>query len=489
VRGKLRTMPSMNRTLYTLLLHLCLPLLGLRLAWRAWRAPAYAQRIGERFALGLPPLKPGGIWVHAVSVGESIAAAPMIRELLARYPQLPITITCMTPTGSERIQALFGGPDYQGRVQHCYLPYDLPWAAARFLDRAQPRLAVIMETELWPNHIAQCARRAIPVAVANARLSARSARGYARFAKLSAPMLAQLSWIAAQTQVEAERFIALGAKPECVQVTGSIKFDLRIDPALLQRAAALRAEWQVQPDQSSQPGVAHASVDQSAAGQLSEAQLIGAQLGAGGPAATSSALSNVPQPVWIAASTHAGEDEVVLAAHRQLLEQQPDALLILVPRHPERFAAVFELCAQAGFATRRRSTGEALTPGDQVLLGDTMGELLFLYALADSAFVGGSLVANGGHNLLEPAALGKPVLSGPHLFNFLEIAAQLRSAGALQEVTDAATLAEQVASLWREPARAVQMREAGLAVLHANQGALVRLLAGLERLLDESPRR
>lgn len=471
----------MNRTLYTLLLHLCLPLLALRLAWRAWRAPAYARRLGERFAFGLPPLQPGGIWVHAVSVGESIAAAPMIRQLLERYPQLPITLTCMTPTGSERIQALFGGPDYQGRVQHCYLPYDLPWAAARFLERAQPRLAVIMETELWPNHVAQCARRAIPVAVANARLSARSARGYARFAKLSAPMLAQLSWIAAQTQVEAERFIALGAKPECVEVTGSIKFDLRIDPALLQRAAATRAEWQVQ---SSQPGVAQPTVDRATARQLSEAQ---------GSAAPSIEISPAPpsaaRPVWIAASTHAGEDEIVLAAHRQVLVAQPDALLILVPRHPERFAGVFELCAQAGFATRRRSTGEALTAGDQVLLGDTMGELLFLYALADSAFVGGSLVANGGHNLLEPAALGIPVLSGPHLFNFLEIAAQLREAGALLEVTDAATLAEQVASLWREPARAVQMRAAGLAVLHANQGALARLLDGLDRLLDKPPGR
>jgi 3-deoxy-D-manno-octulosonic-acid transferase len=482
----------MNRTLYTLLLHLCLPLLALRLAWRAWRAPAYAQRIGERFALGLPPLQQGGIWVHAVSVGESIAAAPMIRELLERYPQLPITITCMTPTGSERIQALFGGPDYQGRVQHCYLPYDLPWAAARFLDRVQPRLAVIMETELWPNHIAQCARRAIPVAVANARLSARSARGYARFASLSAPMLAQLSWIAAQTQVEAERFVALGAKPECVQVTGSIKFDLRIDPELLQRAAALRAQWQGRADHSSplgQLGVALSAVDRATAPQLIETPLIEAHLLAARSGEVSPAPSNAGRPVWIAASTHAGEDEIVLAAHRQLRVQQPDALLILVPRHPERFAAVFELCVQAGFATRRRSTGEALMAGDQVLLGDTMGELLFLYALADSAFVGGSLVANGGHNLLEPAALGKPVLSGPHLFNFLEIAAHLRSAGALLEVTDAATLAEQVASLWREPARAVHMREAGLAVLHANQGALARLLAGLERLLDKPPGR
>ena len=422
----------MNRTLYTLLFHLGLPLIALRLAWRSWRAPAYRRRIGERFALGLPPLHPGGIWVHAVSVGESIAAAPMIRALQARYPHLPITVTCMTPTGSERIQALFGDA-----VQHCYLPYDLPWAAARFLQRVRPRLAVIMETELWPNHIQQCARRGIPVVLANARLSERSARGYGRFARLTAPMLAQLSWIAAQSEVEAERFRGLGARPACVAVTGSIKFDLQIDPELPLRAAALRAQWQ-------------------AAGR----------------------------PVWIAASTHAGEDEIVLAAHRQLLARYPEALLILVPRHPERFSSVFELCRQAGFATARRSLGEAVEPGTAVLLGDTMGELLFLYALADLALVGGSLVPNGGHNLLEPAALGKPVFSGPHLFNFLEIAAQLRQAGALREVVDAATLAEALQQLWADDSTAEDMGQAGLAVLRANQGALARLLEGLGRQLQ-----
>jgi 3-deoxy-D-manno-octulosonic-acid transferase len=428
----------MNRSLYTLLFHLGLPLVAGRLAWRAWRAPAYARRVGERFAFGLPPLKPGGIWLHAVSVGESIAAAPLVRELLVRYPQLPITISCMTPTGSERIQALFGGPEYAGRVQHCYLPYDLPWAAARFLDRAQPKLAVIMETELWPNHIHQCGKRGIPVALANARLSERSARGYARFAKLTAPMLAELSLVAVQTATEAERFRSLGARPGCVEVTGSIKFDLRIDPQLLIRAAVLRGQWQAE-----------------------------------------------ARPLWIAASTHAGEDEIVLAAHRQLLKQNPDALLILVPRHPERFGPVFELCQRQGFGTRRRSSGEPVMAADQVLLGDTMGELLFLYALADIAFVGGSLVANGGHNLLEPAALGKPVLSGPHLFNFLEIAAQLRAAGALREVADAGDLAQQIEQLWRAPEAAQAMREAGLAVMQSNQGALARLLAGLERLLKD----
>jgi 3-deoxy-D-manno-octulosonic-acid transferase len=426
----------MNRLLYSLLFHLGLPLLALRIIWRGWQAPAYRQRLGERFALGLPALKPGGIWLHAVSVGESIAAAPLVRELLTRYPELPITITCMTPTGSERIQALFCQGEFAHRVQHCYLPYDLPWAAARFIRRLQPSLAVIMETELWPNHIHQCAKRGVPVVLANARLSERSARGYARFAKLTAPMLGELSLIAAQTELEAQRFRDLGARPECVTVTGSIKFDLHLDEQLKPRAQALRAEWQA-----------------------------------------------VQRPVWIAASTHAGEDEIVLAAHRQLLGQQPQALLILVPRHPERFASVFELCQKHGFNTCRRSLAQAPEANTQVMLGDTMGELLFLYALADAALVGGSLVANGGHNLLEPAALGVPVLSGPHLFNFSEIAKLLRDAGALHEVVDASGLATSLLPLLTVPEQAEQMAAAGLAVVKANQGALQRLLDGIAALL------
>ncbi|KAA5845061.1 3-deoxy-D-manno-octulosonic acid transferase [Pseudomonas chlororaphis] len=423
----------MNRTLYTALFYLGLPLVAIRLWLRARKAPAYARRIGERFSWGLPAMQSGGIWVHAVSVGESIAAAPMIRALLARYPQMPITVTCMTPTGSERIQALFAN---EPRIQHCYLPYDLPCAAARFLDRVRPKLAVIMETELWPNHIHQCAKRGIPVALANGRLSERSAQGYGRFAKLTAPMLAEMSLFAVQTEAEAERFRQLGARAQTVEVTGSIKFDLSIDPQLLVRASELREQWQ--------------------AGE---------------------------RPVWIAASTHEGEDAVVLAAHRQLLASHPDALLILVPRHPERFNPVFELCRQQGFETIRRSSAEPVSASTSVLLGDTMGELLFLYALADSAFVGGSLVPNGGHNLLEPAALSKPVLSGPHLFNFLEIAAMLREAGALQEVDDAHGLAVAVQRLFELPRDAQKMADAGLRVMRSNQGALQRLLDGLDRLL------
>ncbi|PYB78594.1 lipid IV(A) 3-deoxy-D-manno-octulosonic acid transferase [Pseudomonas soli] len=423
----------MNRTLYTLLFHLGLPLVALRLYLRARKAPAYGQRIGERFACNLPPMRQGGIWVHAVSVGESIAAAPMVRALLKAYPELAITLTCMTPTGSERIRAMFAD---EPCVQHCYLPYDLPWAAGRFLDHVKPKLGIIMETELWPNHIHQCAKRGIPVALANARLSERSARGYARFAGLTRPMLEEMSLIAVQTETEAERFRSLGARPACVQVTGSIKFDLKVDDQLMPRARQLREQW-------------------------------GAS----------------QRPVWIAASTHDGEDGLILEAHRQLLGVHSDALLVLVPRHPERFAAVHELCA-GQFSTVRRSTDDAVTAQTQVLLGDTMGELLFLYALADIAFVGGSLVPAGGHNPLEPAALALPVLMGPHVFNFLEISAMLREAGALQQVDDAEGLAAAVRRLVELPQDARRMGEAGRAVMRANQGALQRLLDGLARLLS-----
>lgn len=422
----------MNRTLYTLLFHLGLPLLALRLYLRARKAPAYAERVGERFARNLPAMASGGIWVHAVSVGESIAAAPMVRALLEAYPALPVTLTCMTPTGSERIRAMFAD---EPRVQHCYLPYDLPWAVRGFLDRVRPRLGIVMETELWPNLIHQCAKRGIPVALANARLSERSARGYARFAKLTRPMLGEMSLIAVQTETEAQRFRDLGAPPECVRVTGSIKFDLKIDEQLLPRAQALRAQW-------------------------------GAS----------------QRPVWIAASTHEGEDASILEAHRRVLQAHGDALLILVPRHPERFDAVAAQCRE-GFTSVRRSSGEPVLAQTQVLVGDSMGELLFLYALADIAFVGGSLIERGGHNPLEPAALRLPVLMGPHVFNFLEIGAMLREAGALQQVEDAQELAQAVLRLIESPQEARRMGEAGRAVMQANQGALRRLLEGIAGLM------
>ncbi len=414
----------MNRTLYTLLLYLAVPVIAVRLWLRSRKAPAYAKRIGERFAWSLPAFKQGGIWLHAVSVGESIAAAPVVKALQQLYPDLPITVTCMTPTGSERIQSLFGDS-----VQHCYLPYDLPLASKRFFQRLQPRLAIVMETELWPNHINQCARLNIPVVLANGRLSERSARGYGRFPKLVAPMLKQISALAVQSEIEARRFIELGARPETVSVTGSIKYDLRVAADLPKQAQTLREQWQAS-----------------------------------------------QRPIWIAASTHDGEDALILAAHQQLLVQFPDALLILVPRHPERFESVHALCMQQGLQVQRRSTDAPVSATHQVLLGDTMGELLFLYALADVALVGGSLIEHGGHNMLEPIALAKPTLTGLHYFNFLEIAEQLLAAGALQKVADTQQLAQTIAQLWTHPEQVQAMCRAGQQVLQRNQGALQRLL-------------
>jgi 3-deoxy-D-manno-octulosonic-acid transferase len=424
IAAPLLNFAAMNRTLYTLLLYLAVPVIAVRLWLRSRKAPAYAKRIGERFALTLPEFKPDGIWLHAVSVGESIAAAPVVKALQQQYPDLPITVTCMTPTGSERIQSMFGDS-----VQHCYLPYDLPLASKRFLKRLQPRLAIVMETELWPNHINQCARLKIPVVLANGRLSERSARGYGRFPKLVAPMLKQISALAVQSAIEAQRFIELGARAETVKVIGSIKYDQQVAEGLPEQAQTLREQWQAS-----------------------------------------------QRPIWIAASTHEGEDALILAAHQQLLRLFPKALLILVPRHPERFESVYALCIEQGMRVQRRSTGALVTAEQQVLLGDTMGELMFLYALADVALVGGSLIKHGGHNMLEPVALAKPTLTGLHYFNFLEIAEQLLEAGGLQTVADSSQLAQAVARLWTSHSHTEKMCRAAQQVLQRNQGALQRLL-------------
>ncbi|MFN3579924.1 MAG: lipid IV(A) 3-deoxy-D-manno-octulosonic acid transferase [Pseudomonas sp.] len=418
----------MLRTWYSLIFTLCMPLVLVRLLLRARKAPAYAKRWHERFALG-GDLRQGGIWVHAVSVGEAIAAAPMVRELMQRYPQLPITISCMTPTGSEQIRKMFAG-----QVGHAYLPYDLPWLQRRFIRRLQPRIGIIMETELWPNMVHQAQVAGVPLVLANARLSERSFRGYQRIAWLVRPMFAALDWVAVQTQAEAARFLQLGVRKAAMEVTGSIKFDLQPQAETLRQAAELRASW----------------------GE---------------------------RPVWIAASTHAGEDEQVLAAHAEVLRSQPDALLVLVPRHPERFDQVARLVEGADLSLVRRSTAAQPSSADQVFLGDSMGELMTFYACADTAFVGGSLVPVGGHNYLEPAALGLPVISGPHRFNFAEIGDLLTGAGALTEVTDGQQLAEVVVEHLRAPDSARGAGQAGQQVVKNNQGALQRLLEGIAQQL------
>ncbi len=419
------------RFFYTILFHLLLPAVCLRLWWRGRKAPAYRERWRERFGLGGLRLE-SCIWVHAVSVGETLAAQPLVNALLRQYPDTPLLVTTMTPTGSERVRAIWGT-----KVAHVYAPYDLPWALRAFLRRMRPRLLVIMETELWPNMLAEARAAGVPTLLANARLSERSARGYARVGALSRGLLRNLSAIAAQDPATAQRFIGLGYPAAQISVSGSIKFDITPPAELAGQAAVLREQW---------------------------------ALGA--------------RPVLVAASTHAGEDEPVLAAFRAIREAQPSALLILVPRHPERFLEVARLLAREGWVFSRRSAGEAVGPETAVLLGDSMGELLLWFALGHVAFVGGSLVPVGGHNMLEPIALGLPALSGPAVFNFQSIADELVAEGALTLVPDAPGLAAAVLQLLDDPAAWARQRDQGLAVVARNRGALARQLALIARLLE-----
>ncbi len=423
------------RHLYSFCFYLLLPVVLLRLWWRARKAPAYGRRWAERFGLFPAPVsdKPV-IWLHAVSVGETLAALPLIEALLQRYSEAQLVVTTTTPTGSERVRAALGE-----RVFHVYMPYDIPLALGAFLRRINPRLLIIMETELWPNTVAACAARQIPVLLANGRLSAKSARGYRRFAALTRPMLGQLQ-VAAQHWDDGERLLELGLPRQQLTVTGNIKFDLALDDELRARAAAIKVDWS----------------------------------------------DGGSRLVWMAASTHVGEDEQVLAAFARLKAEQPNSLLVLVPRHPERFDAVAELCETEGYSVQRRSRGQPLAVDTDILLGDTMGELLTLLGACDMAFIGGSLVATGGHNLIEPAAWGLPILSGPHLFNFAEVSRLLSGADALAIVKDSDRLAEQLLTLAAEPEKRRAMGVAARQVAEANRGALQRLLQQVDNCYRKS---
>lgn len=419
------------RFFYTLVFYLALPLVLLRLLWHSLRSPNYASRWSERFGWFAPlRTEKNLIWLHTVSVGEFLGALPLIRSLL-QEPDLELLITTTTPTGSERVRATLGD-----RVRHVYAPFDLPDSLGRFLRRTQPRLLLIMETELWPNTIAACVQREIPVVLINGRLSAGSARGYKRIDGLVRPMLNRLSDAGVQCRADAERFQELGLKPAATHITGNIKFDLSLDQGLRREAERMREAWTL-----------------------------------GGK-----------RRVWIAASTHPGEDEIILdacARLAQLTERQP--LLVLVPRHPERFETVAALCQSRGFQLAYRSRNQNPDSQTQVLLGDTMGELLLFFGASDIAFVGGSLVANGGHNLVEPAAWGLPLLSGPSQFNFAEVSNLLIDAGALELVEDAEQLAQALRGLLENAELAKQRGRAALEVSEDNRGALEKTLELVRR--------
>ncbi|MEM7077981.1 MAG: lipid IV(A) 3-deoxy-D-manno-octulosonic acid transferase [Pseudomonadota bacterium] len=418
--------------LYPIILWLALPLVWLRLRWRARSEPAYRERQAERFGRVPDQIRDKCIWFHTVSAGETIAAASAIAQVVAAQEH-PVLVTTMTPTGSEQVRERLGD-----QVDHCYAPYDFGFAIERFFERVQPRLLVLMETELWPNMIAAAAARNIPVLVVNARLSQRSADGYARLGSLSRTMLGRLSGVLAQTEDHARRFVALGVDPERVAVNGNVKYDARLPETHDATVAALRAR-----------------------------------------------LAWEGYPVLIAASTHPGEDEPIISAYDELAAAQPNLRLVLVPRHPVRADAVCQLVADAGMSFVRQSSSDWDEAAPQVLIGDVMGALQTLYGLADVAFVGGSLVERGGHNPIEPALCGIPVVCGPYVFNFQDVVEDLAQAGGLVVAQGEAELLPILRELLGDPQRCRAAGTAALAFVDANRGAEARLSA---RLLSESGR-
>lgn len=411
------------RILYTLVMVVMTPFILARLAWRGLFYREYFSRWRERFGFFRAPGLDRPILVHAVSVGEVNAAVPLIEALMQRYSDRPFVITTITPTGSDRVLAHFGD-----RVFHVYLPYDLPLAVARFLDRIRPSFAVVMETEIWPNLFIASAERGIPLVLANARLSTRSLKRYRPVASLARRALRCCTFVAAQSRTDAERLLALGADPDRLIVAGNIKFDLSIPSSLAETGRSMRECW------------------------------------------------GTERPVWIAASTHEGEEETVLRSHLALLTQEPTALLLIAPRHPERFRPVSQLAVQLGLATATRKVDRLANRNTQCFVIDTMGELVAFFAAADVAFIAGSLEPIGGHNVLEPAVIGKPVIVGPHTFNFDEVTALLIDAGAALRVADGEELASTLGELMQDPLRRQAMGEAALAIVARERGAVGRTL-------------
>lgn len=404
------------RFLYTALLYLIAPLIFIRLWWRGRLAPEYRERWQERMGKLRGQPKKGGILIHAVSVGETEAAKPLVKALLAAYPNSPISLTCMTPTGSARIQSLF--PD---SVFHTYLPYDWPFVLRGFLKKIEPKVVCIMETELWPNLLAVCEELKIPVLLINGRLSERSARGYQSFGYFTKTMFQQLAHIAAQSPKDAERFQQSGAKATSVTVTGNIKYDIQVEKRHIEFGQQLRAAWQ-------------------------------------------------EHFVLVAASTHEGEEALLLPEFLQLRQLDPQARLILVPRHPERFDKVFKEAVATGLSVERRSQNETPSSTADIFIGDSMGELMTFYAASDVAFVGGSLVETGGHNPLEPAVVGVPIIMGPHRFNFAAISKTFEDKEAMLTIDSVSELSNCLFELKSAHDKRLQLIANAKAVVSENQG-------------------
>jgi 3-deoxy-D-manno-octulosonic-acid transferase len=422
----------MLRFIYTFLFYLATPFLLIRLYWKGLKNPGYRLRWRERFGLvHVDPCYQGGIWIHAVSLGESIAATPLINQLM-RELSLPLTITTTTPTGSEKIQALYGN-----KIFHSYLPYDLPCALRCFITKVKPKLLVVMETELWPNLYAHCKKHDIPIVIANARLSPHSFKAYLKFPHAMKDLLSATTLIAAQTQIDKTRFEQLGAAPHQIKILGSIKFDIHIPASSFEKGASIRQQW--------------------------------------GAART----------ILIAASTHEGEEEIVLDAFDELKAAHPALLLVLVPRHPERFAKVIQMCLKRNYQIIKRSEHQACTAKTDIFIGDSIGELVDFYAGSDIALIAGSFFPIGGHNMLEAAACGLPVLTGPHVFNSLAFYELLTKAGVLFTVSNKKEIVEVILSLVNNPNEREKIAEKAREVVAQNRGACAKHFENIQAILQK----
>jgi 3-deoxy-D-manno-octulosonic-acid transferase len=411
------------RTIYTAAFYLLIPFVLLRLLWRSIKAPEYRRRLGERLGWYNNKVSDSVVWFHAVSVGEAEALFPLVKRIQQRHPSQAVLVTTTTPTGSARVLAALGDT-----VEHVYLPYDIPFAIQRFFAHFKPRLAVIMETELWPNLFAACAGAGVPLYVVNARLSEKSAARYQKIPWIIGPTLKSITRILTQSAQDAERFKAIGALESQIETTGNLKFDMEI-------AQGLRDE-----------------------GRQIRSTVLGSRF------------------VWIIASTHKPEEDLFLSLYRQLKPDYPELLLVLVPRHPERFSEVQKLIELHDLKSVTRTSGSVCTNSTDVYLVDSMGELKQFYAASDLAFVGGSMAPVGGHNILEPAALGVPVMFGPFMANFREIEQKVLEAGAAIQCQDAQAIVDNFIKLKNDGTLRRQLIDEGLSFVDRNQGALEKIV-------------
>ena len=418
------------RYVYSAIVYILVPFFLVRLAYRSRKVPGYRKRWNERFAVYRDAAEPGVIWFHAVSVGEVEAVLPLIRAVKVRFPGVSVLVTTTTLSGSVRVTSVLGR-----EVQHVYLPYDLPGNVKRFLSQFRPILSVVVETEIWPNLFRQCGNNSIPLVIINARLSEKSARGYRILRPLARQTLGHVSAVAAQSEGDARRFEQIGAFADTITVMGNIKFDYQVPASLIEEGCRIRQNLLAR------------------------------------------------RRVWIAASTHEGEEEQILDVFFKVRERLPETLLVLVPRHPERCAKVASLCTNRGLSIVRRSENQSCSQSDDIFIVDTLGELKLFYSASDLAFVGGSLVKVGGHNVLEPAVLGVPVIFGPYMFNFENISRMLKDAGGAVQVLDSGGLAVEVLSFLEDAEKRTAIGEKGRLVVEKNRGVMDRVLGLIDRLI------